>query len=241
LNCSPQGIALAADKHTLAEHLATHGVPVPAGVRVAAGQQWPVDVELPAVVKPCDGAGSCGVRLIVTADQLAQLPRPACDYRLERYCLGVPVSVGLLCGPAANFCLPACRQRLGGVTGFEYQGGSLPLDSHLDMRARSLAQRAADCLPGLLGFVGVDLLLGAATDSSQDHVIEVNPRLTTSYVGLRVAAEQNLAGALLAVAEGRKVQLSFSAHPLRFSSDGRIDSSDVSQSARHDYFEAHPI
>jgi predicted ATP-grasp superfamily ATP-dependent carboligase len=241
LNCSPEGIALAADKHKLAEHLARHSVPVPVGERIAAGQQWPVEVKLPAVVKPCDGAGSCGVRLIATESELAQLPRPACDYRLERYSPGLPVSVGLLCGPAGNSCLPACRQHLGGVTGFEYQGGSLPLDPHLDERARSLAQRAADCLPGLLGFVGVDLVLGAAADGNQDYVIEVNSRLTTSYVGLRVAAEQNLAVALMAVAEGRKAQLSFSAHSLQFSSNGRIDASDVTQSACRVYSEAHPI
>jgi predicted ATP-grasp superfamily ATP-dependent carboligase len=33
-------------------------------------------------------------------------------------------------------------------------------------------------------------------------VIEINPRLTTSYVGLRVLAQFNLAEALLAVATG---------------------------------------
>ncbi len=127
------------------------------------------------------------------------------------------------------------------MTGFEYQGGSLPLEPHLDRRARALAQRAARCLPGPLGFVGVDLVLGAATDGSQDCVIEVNPRLTTSYVGLRVAARQNLAGALLTVAEGREAGLSFADRPVRFSSDGRIDSSGSIKDISQPQFETHRL
>jgi predicted ATP-grasp superfamily ATP-dependent carboligase len=241
LNGTSYAIALAADKHDLARHLARHGLPAAAGVRVGAGQPWPIDFQLPAVIKPCDGAGSLGVRLIADPSELAGLPRPKCDQRLETYYPGLPASVGLLCGPKGNLGLPACRQRLGGVTGFEYQGGSLPLEPHLAERARSLAQRTAAALPGLLGFVGVDLILGPAGDGSQDCVIEVNPRLTTSYVGLRAAAQQNLAGALLAIAEGREAQLSFAADALRFSSDGRIDRPGGSKTICRTQFEAHRI
>jgi predicted ATP-grasp superfamily ATP-dependent carboligase len=190
---------------------------------VGAGQPWPTDFEFPAVIKPCDGAGSCGVRIVTQWSELVDSPRPACDHRLERFCLGLPASVGLLCGPSGNVALPACRQHLGGVTGFEYQGGSLPLEPQIDERARALAERAAATLPGLLGFVGIDLVLGPSVDGSQDYVIEVNPRVTTSYVGLRMAAEHNLAGAMLAVAQGRGARLSFAADALRFSSDGRMD------------------
>ncbi len=229
LNCLPEATALAADKHALAQHLAMHGVPVPEGVRVGADQPWPTDFELPAVIKPCDGAGSCGVQLIRHPTELAALPPPKSDYRLEGFCPGMAASVGLLCGPRGNFALPACLQHLGGTSGFEYRGGSLPLEPDLNLRARSLALRAANCISGLLGFVGVDLILGAASDGSQDYVIEVNPRVTTSYVGLRAAAEQNLAEALLAVAEGREMPPSFEALPVRFFSDGRIRRSEQAE------------
>jgi predicted ATP-grasp superfamily ATP-dependent carboligase len=57
-------------------------------------------------------------------------------------------------------------------------------------------------------------------------VIEINPRLTTSYVGLRAAASPgvNLAAAILAVCEGRTPQLSFEPVELQFDPDGIIRS-----------------
>ena len=67
------------------------------------------------------------------------------------------------------------------------------------------------------GYLGIDLVLGQAVDGSEDVVIEINPRMTTSYIGLRQAATGNLARAMLNVAAGHTAELSFRAEPLRFS------------------------
>lgn len=45
---------------------------------------------------------------------------------------------------------------------------------------------------------GVDMVLG----DEGDFAIEINPRLTTSYVGLRSATDVNLAEAMVRIAEG---------------------------------------
>jgi predicted ATP-grasp superfamily ATP-dependent carboligase len=55
-------------------------------------------------------------------------------------------------------------------------------------------------LPTPLGYLGVDLVLGDDPSGADDRVIEINPRLTTSYVGLRAAALCNLAEAMLLTA-----------------------------------------
>ena len=73
-----------------------------------------------------------------------------------------------------------------------------------------------------VGYLGVDLVLGEAADGSDDVVIEINPRLTTSYVGLRALARENLAAAMLDVASGRTPRLSFADRQLEFDSDGTI-------------------
>jgi predicted ATP-grasp superfamily ATP-dependent carboligase len=43
-------------------------------------------------------------------------------------------------------------------------------------------------LPQPLGYLGVDLILGEDGNGAVDCVVEINPRLTTSYVGLQAAA-----------------------------------------------------
>jgi predicted ATP-grasp superfamily ATP-dependent carboligase len=70
----------------------------------------------------------------------------------------------------------------------------------LNDRAQKLALRAIAPVDGISGYVGVDLVLGDPPDGSGDVAIEINPRLTTSYVGLRALAEFNLAETLLALA-----------------------------------------
>ena len=105
---------------------------------------------------------------------------------------------------------------------FTYRGGKLPLEAPLDARARRIALAAIAALPEPRGYLGVDLVLGEADDGSADRVIEINPRLTTSYVGLRALARSNLAAAMLAVAHGHEPHLSFGTDQLEFTADGTI-------------------
>jgi predicted ATP-grasp superfamily ATP-dependent carboligase len=49
---------------------------------------------------------------------------------------------------------------------------------------------------GLCGYVGVDLIIPESMPR-QPVVVEINPRLTTSYLGYRALAESNLAEWLL--------------------------------------------
>ncbi len=118
---------------------------------------------------------------------------------VQPHVAGLPVSVSLLLGQQERWILPACRQILSEDGRFRYLGGEAPLPPPLNERARQLAIRASEAVPGLRGWVGIDLVLGSAPDGSGDRVIEINPRLTTSYVGLRRLARFNLTQALLAL------------------------------------------
>ena len=100
---------------------------------------------------------------------------------------------------------------------------TVPLPQPLRGRALALAGRAVEAVPGLAGWVGVDLVLGEAADGREDTALEINPRLTTSYIGLRALAEANLAGALLAVFQGRDPEpLAWRAGAVHFRADGKI-------------------
>ncbi|MEO8009008.1 MAG: methane monooxygenase/ammonia monooxygenase subunit A, partial [Betaproteobacteria bacterium] len=103
-------------------------------------------------------------------------------WNLFRLPIGATASIGLLRGPAGTFALPACAQRIKDDGRFEYLGGIAPIATDLAARARRLALASAAVMPTWTGYIGLDLVLGAADDGSEDFVIEVNPRLTTSYV-----------------------------------------------------------
>ncbi|HEX3656704.1 MAG TPA: ATP-grasp domain-containing protein [Pirellulales bacterium] len=177
----------------------------------------------PAVLKPRDGAGSEGVRIVPDAASLpAAAERPGA-WRLERYQPGAAASVACLQGPGGTRLLEPCRQRLlrdGGR--LRYAGGHLPLSARLRERASSLARRAIAALPCWHGYLGIDMVLGPQADGSGDVVIEINPRLTTSYVGLRLAAHTNLAEAMLDLAESRCSEIEFSTEHVYFSATGLV-------------------
>jgi predicted ATP-grasp superfamily ATP-dependent carboligase len=119
---------------------------------------------------------------------------------LQPFVPGRPASVAFLLGAVAAVSLPPTAQHLSDDGRFRYLGGAAPLSSPWRQRAESLGRRAVEAVPGLRGYVGVDLVLGE--DEGGDRVIEINPRLTTSYIGLRRLALSNLAETMLRAACG---------------------------------------
>ncbi|MDY3552126.1 ATP-grasp domain-containing protein [Gemmata sp. JC717] len=222
LGCSPGAIGLTSDKLALAEHWRAHGIRTP-----ATSEREPTPCEaFPVVWKPRDGAGSTDTFLIRDRFELAsalagrEAGRPMI---LQEFVSGTPASVAFLCGPRAQVDLLPATQRLSTDGRFKYGGGELPVTPELASRAVTLARAAVACVPGLLGYVGVDLVLGNEADGSSDFVIEINPRLTTSYIGLRVLADFNMAEAMLAVASGREIgPLKWKPGRVRFGADGSV-------------------
>jgi tyramine---L-glutamate ligase len=221
LNASDEFIALTADKHLTAERLRAAGVAAPLGLVIEGDdEKLPIDFEYPAVLKPIDGAGSQHTLLVNgPADEPAPYPWRR---RLERYHAGRAASVAVLCGPESYTPLPACWQRLSNDGRFHYLGGGLIGEIDQAERATALAIRALQSLPPASGYVGVDLVLGAAADGIEDAVIEINPRLTTSYVGLRAALHENIAAIMLQAVRGECLPPVTTGAPVEFSADGAV-------------------
>jgi predicted ATP-grasp superfamily ATP-dependent carboligase len=118
--------------------------------------------------------------------------------------------------------LSPCWQKLSDDGRFAYRGGATIREEPLARRAAALAGRALDALPPARGYVGVDLVLGNDPGGRDDVVIEVNPRLTTSYMGLRAATPQNLAKAILDVTDGCAVRLTAGAKAVEFDAAGAV-------------------
>jgi tyramine---L-glutamate ligase len=234
LGCAPSLVDLLSDKNRTAEHLAASGIPAPRGQTWRPGE-LPPEIPCPVVVKPCDGAGAQQTFLVESTSRLHELmtnyESPA---RIEEFVPGVACSVSFLCGPRDRFPLLPTLQRIefgrhsheaktaSHLRKIDYLGGRVPLPVDLAARATRLSCRAVRTLSEPVGYIGVDLVLGDQDNGSRDFVIEINPRFTTSYVGLRAASRSNLAQAMLGVAEGRRPSLSFNDEPIEFDANGKV-------------------
>jgi tyramine---L-glutamate ligase len=210
---SADALALTGDKLRLAEHWSRHGVPTPATRRPGNGL-----LGRDSVVKPRDGAGSCDTHFLCAGESIPESLRGD-RFLIQDFVPGRSASVAFLIGPRQTIPLIPTFQRLSDDGRFAYRGGELPIPAEWAARAVALARRALECVPGLAGYVGVDLVLGDAGDAA----IEINPRLTTSYIGLRSRAEFNLAAAMLALHHGGTVgETSWKTEPISFDSDGTV-------------------
>jgi len=111
------------------------------------------------------------------------------DAIIQAYYPGQAVSVALLIARNGKITpLPPCKQHISADGTFRYLGGELLLDEMLQQRTIDIACHALANLPGVKGYVGIDAVLG----EDRDVAIEINPRLTTSYLWLRQAVKGNL-------------------------------------------------
>jgi predicted ATP-grasp superfamily ATP-dependent carboligase len=220
-------IRRASDKAGLPRRLARRGVPHPKTRVLRQGVDWKMaarEVGYPVIVKPARGAGCGGVCLARDARELhhAVVIARRADGRgallLQRYVPGVAVSVSLLADGRRAVALTVNAQSVRASRPFAYRGGTTPFDHPLAGRAVEVALRTCQALPGLRGYVGVDLVL----TESEAVVIEVNPRLTTSYLGVRSALEGNVAALALAACAGALPAPPPARRQVRYTAGGRI-------------------
>lgn len=219
-------IRRASDKAALPARLARYGVAHPPTHALGPCDEYgrvARTIGFPLVVKPARGAGCLGVGLAREPAELHEavgLARAAATafgpvatpgggrvpasggsetVLLQRYVPGTPASVSLLTDGRRALPLALNFQDVQPSRPFCYRGGRTPLDHPGARPALEAAVRACAAFPGLRGFVGVDLVL---TDG-EPVVIEVNPRVTTAYLGVRGVVDENLAGLVIAACGGR--------------------------------------
>ncbi len=189
LGCDAAAIALASSKRATLARLAAHGLCTPLAFEHAA-TRW--------VVKPDDGAGSLDTHV---HDSLATARRAHGDgMTLEPWVDGEALSLSLRCCEGRAELLSINRQRIRfAADGRVLYGGvaiaQLPRDGVQGLQLATLARRVVQAVPGLRGFVGIDLVWHATRGPV---LIEINPRLTCAYAGLSARLGRNLAADLLA-------------------------------------------
>jgi predicted ATP-grasp superfamily ATP-dependent carboligase len=203
LNSRADALAIAGSKRATAHRLAEQGLNV---LPCADADEAPPPSETGWIAKPDDGAGCEGLHLLPDARALAawRTSRPAGDYILQPFLPGDALSLSLLAQEGQAWLLACNRQRIeNDGDALHYRGGIVGGAEALRHRLEPIAARVAEALPGLWGYVGIDLIDGP----DGPVVIEVNPRLTTSYVALGASLGLNPAALVLALRERRLPEL----------------------------------
>ncbi len=208
LNCKPETIRQAADKAKLDSCVRHLGLEYPRTLKLKTVEVEKVVSEVkgklgfPAVVKPLASAGCAGLSIVKDEADIAagvkkiEVENDDGQFIAQKLVVGVPVSVSLIGnGKKAK----PVSLNLQNVTlappqaESSYNGGQVPLDHPLREKAFAAAKMLVESFDGLRGYIGVDFVL--ANDKA--YVLEINPRLTTSFVGLRKVANFNLAQAIV--------------------------------------------
>ena len=167
------------------------------------------ELAYPVVVKPVDGVGCSGLSVVKEETELVKaIAKVKAESKTGRFVAqefisGESASVSLLSTGKKAMALSLNKQNvtLAGPEGeSSYDGGIVPLHYWLKQDVFNVAEKVVEAFPGLRGYVGVDFVL----TEHKAFVVDVNPRLTTSYVGLRRIAGFNVAEAVVdAVVKGK--------------------------------------
>jgi tyramine---L-glutamate ligase len=181
LGSTAEAVELTGDKARLAERLRALGIDTPPFRTIDPGLGLPDDLEYPAVLKPVDGAGSVDTFLLSDARSVPAGARKMRTALLQPFVPGEPMSASFLAGGDGRaWLIGVGRQRMEVKHArFAYRGGTIPVLSGRDVER---LRTAVEAIAGLRGFVGVDFIWDAAKQHAT--LLEINPRPTTSYVGL---------------------------------------------------------
>ncbi|HWP48888.1 MAG TPA: ATP-grasp domain-containing protein [Candidatus Limnocylindrales bacterium] len=202
LGSTAEGIEWTGDKLSTYKRFEALGIPFPKTQEANFGENLLEKVkvlDLPLILKPVDGAGCSGVFLLRRIEDipsiLAQLAQETRHNRflIQEYIAGIHASVSVISNGIHAVPLTLNAQFIEESQRLIYKGGLVPLPHPLKQEVFRLVRSLPTWIKGLQGYLGVDLIL----TEDRPVFIEINPRLTTSYVGIRQVLPFNLAEAIL--------------------------------------------
>jgi predicted ATP-grasp superfamily ATP-dependent carboligase len=212
LGCDSSAVQIASDKYQTYQQLKQHGIPA---IATYLFQDFPKNARGSWVAKPIDGAGCTDTAVFGDAFQLTDwMQGREQTHIVQPLQRGIAASMSMLCKEGKAYLLACNRQKITmqayetGSCAIGYEGSVLNALFQYQQAFDRLAQSIAQAIPGLSGYLGVDLVV----DGDDIYVVEINPRLTTSYVALRQACGVNPARMLLDLFYNERFEMPAIAH-----------------------------
>lgn len=210
LGCGFMTIALCANKVQTKKILLDNGVAAPA-----------LNPSGKRVIKPVKGCGSFGVHLAMGIPQEGEFAEEFIDG--EHYSVSLVINrvIGDACAYYSGnppVILAVNRQDIKiddhGV--FSYHGGETPVHPARENEIIAAAVKATNLL-GCQGHCGVDVVV-----SDKVYVVDVNPRITTSLVGIAACMTEEIADILVTASKGQGPKEVHLTGAVRFDTHGKV-------------------
>jgi predicted ATP-grasp superfamily ATP-dependent carboligase len=195
LGCRPAALRVCASKRATAQVLDAARIPI---VPVS-DSPWALAGIEAIVAKPDDGAGCQDTFIFYDRASLERSPLSnRKDFVFQPLVSGEPLSLSALFCEGRGRLLCCNRQHVAArADRFEFEGVTVNARLDHDGRYADLVDRIAGAIPDLHGYAGIDFI----QSERGPLVLEINPRLTTSYAGLRRALDINAARLVLELPE----------------------------------------
>lgn len=182
INCDIMSVHIASDKLSCAQHLIKNGILTVQNLTQDEASAYMQSV----VIKNRYGAGCDGLMRCGNGKDALQLIDDYSKWVVQPYLEGNHLSISLLFSNHDVRVMSVNEQIIKGERELILQAchvNAYPINENIKI----LADKILHAFPGLKGYVGIDLI-----DMQGDYyVIDINPRLTSSFVGLSEVLEDN--------------------------------------------------
>ncbi|KKN84276.1 hypothetical protein LCGC14_0290900 [marine sediment metagenome] len=173
------------------------------------------NLNCPVIIKPEDGVGADSIFYFESEEEIIEFfndPIEKLDsignYILQEYVEGKDLSVSLLGTENSTPKILSVNTQDIDIKkpNFEsnYFGGHTPVENYSEIEASLKENFKKMDLSRFKGYFGIDFI---RNENCEIYFIEINPRLTTSYLGLRNIINQNLAKMILSSKQNGKNKL----------------------------------
>ena len=203
LGCQPDSTRLCSDKYSCYQTLHDSNIKT---IHTLLASDWIKNqFDSPAyIIKPRDGAGCLDTLFLADKTRLSQWLADHTDnlsqQLIQPYTIGQAISLSILYSESDSVILAINQQHINNDNGLIHFDGctvnGVKETEFTFSQAHHIAEQLRQTIKGLWGFVGIDLILD---DNGEATIVDINPRLTTSYIGLHQSLECNPAQLLLNV------------------------------------------
>ena len=210
LGCGFMTVALCANKVQTEKILRDNGVPVPGDA--GSGKR---------VIKPVRGCGAQGVRLSEGQPSEGEFAQQFIEG--ENYSVSIIPNrvIGDAClyfsgNPPVILAVNRQDITIERDGSFRYLGGETPVHPTREEEIVNTARKAVMVL-GCQGYCGVDVVV-----ADKVYVVDVNPRITTSLVGIAACMTEEIAELLVAASKGEGPEQVHLSGRVRFDTNGKV-------------------